>query len=198
MKGMFWSRLIWLVIFNLLAETHLVYAHGYPRESDEAHVQVDLTVSELSNDSGWSITDGEGIKYMGSCAGCTRLFSSRIISVSQCFSRSKCGGDGGDGRLTFSFLGAGYYEYASVYIDGDLVHSGRSNSQNDFSLHCPNESLPQEVPQQRWEYRIDTFFDKVKEYKLPPRQRLQRILKYGIDTLYDKVNEFYCTHQLFT
>mmetsp|Transcript_32568 Transcript_32568/g.47766 ORF Transcript_32568/g.47766 Transcript_32568/m.47766 type:complete len:136 (+) Transcript_32568:198-605(+) len=129
---------------------------------------------------------------MGSCARCTRVFSRRKISISDCISRSKCGGDGGDGRLAFSFEGNGYYESSSVYIDGDLVHFGRSDSQTTLRLHCPNESfphevpnesLPREVPRQHREHGSGTFFDKVNEYTLHARQRLQQRLKYGIDVL---------------
>eukprot|EP00957_Ditylum_brightwellii_P162397 12366363-Ditylum_brightwellii.AAC.1 len=48
--------------------------------------------------------------------------------------RSKCGGDGGDGRLAFSFEGNGYYESSSAYIDGDLC------LMNHFLVKCPGNT----------------------------------------------------------
>jgi len=176
---------IWIVIFNLLTRTHL--AHARSCKNNEAHVQVDLMVSELSNDSGWSITDNAGIEHMGSCPGCTRLRSRTKHSIAQCISRSKCGGDGGDGRLTFAFEGTGYYESSSVYIDGDLVHFSRSNDRRSvFSLYCPNESLHQ-LPQQHGKHGVDAFLDKVDGFISFPYKMPQQL-----------VHEFYRIHQPFT
>eukprot|EP00957_Ditylum_brightwellii_P088113 6711979-Ditylum_brightwellii.AAC.1 len=75
---------------------HLVHVNGSSCNDDEAHVEVDLIVSELSNGSGWSITDNKGIEYMGSCAGCTRLRRRTKMSIADCIHRSKCGGGGGN------------------------------------------------------------------------------------------------------
>mmetsp|Transcript_24143 Transcript_24143/g.35405 ORF Transcript_24143/g.35405 Transcript_24143/m.35405 type:complete len:215 (+) Transcript_24143:191-835(+) len=179
--------LTWFLVLNLLAGNHLVLAYGSSCEDNEAHIQVDLIVSELSNGSGWSITDNEGLEHMGSCPGCTRLRSRTKHSIAQCISRSKCGGDGGDGRLTFAFEGTGYYESSSVYIDGDLVHFSRSNDRRSvFSLYCPNESLHQ-LPQQHGKHGVDAFLDKVDGFISFPYKMPQQL-----------VHEFYRIHQPFT
>jgi len=194
-----WSRLIWFVVFNLSTRTHLAHARGRSCNDNEAHVRVDLMVSELSNDSGWSITDNAGIEHMGSCPGCTRLRSRTKHSIAQCISRSKCGGDGGDGRLTFAFEGTGYYESSSVYIDGYLVHFGQGNDRRSvFSLHCPNESLPRQISQQCWKHGVDVFLDKVHGFISLPYKMPQELWKCSIDKFVEKVHEFYRIHQPFT
>mmetsp|Transcript_24144 Transcript_24144/g.35409 ORF Transcript_24144/g.35409 Transcript_24144/m.35409 type:complete len:216 (+) Transcript_24144:191-838(+) len=180
--------LTWFLVLNLLAGNHLVLAYGSSCEDNEAHIQVDLIVSELSNGSGWSITDNEGLEHMGSCPGCTRLRSRTKHSIAQCISRSKCGGDGGDGRLTFAFEGTGYYESSSVYIDGYLVHFGQGGDRRSvFSLHCPNESLLRQLPQQCWKHGVDAFLDKVHGFISLPYKIPQQL-----------VHEFYRIHQSFT
>uniref|UniRef100_A0A7S4R841 Uncharacterized protein n=1 Tax=Ditylum brightwellii TaxID=49249 RepID=A0A7S4R841_9STRA len=190
--------LIWFVVFNLSTRTHLAHARGRSCNDNEAHVRVDLMVSELSNDSGWSITDNAGIEHMGSCPGCTRLRSRTKHSIAQCISRSKCGGDGGDGRLTFAFEGTGYYESSAIRVDGDLAHFGKSDGRNAFSLHSPNESLPRHIPQQFWEHGVDVFINKVYTFTSIPHRLSQQLWKNCIDAFFDKVHEFHLSHHPFT
>lgn len=190
--------LTWFLVLNLLAGNHLVLAYGSSCEDNEAHIQVDLIVSELSNGSGWSITDNEGLEHMGSCPGCTRLRRPTTYTIAHCISRSKCGGDGGDGRLTFAFEGTGYYESSAIRVDGDLAHFGKSDGRNAFSLHCPNESLPRHIPQQFWEHGVDVFINKVYTFTSIPHRLSQQLWKNGIDAFFDKVHEFHLSHHPFT
>mmetsp|Transcript_15113 Transcript_15113/g.22183 ORF Transcript_15113/g.22183 Transcript_15113/m.22183 type:complete len:136 (-) Transcript_15113:500-907(-) len=132
--------LTFCLVSILSAVAHSIHITTPPCAADEVRIQVELILSELAIGSGWNLADKDGNFYMGSCAGCSRPRHRRSHSISDCISRSKCGGDGGDGRLILSFEGTGYYEGHAVSMDGVLAHFGSSDARTKIILQCANST----------------------------------------------------------